>query len=360
MPRTYADLDTLILNKLADTAGATFVSAKRAYQIEESLKEISVSDPHLVYIAFKIESRYGTASSTSANNLVDTTKGQFVSTDPADEKVVYNATDKTWATITSYASTASVGLSADIFTVNDAYRIFNKRCVNKRQIYIGDVPERLKAIRAEYPTNDSPRNWRNIRLEHGGEVLELKVESVGDSNSTLSPPGDTEVIVEFSKTHVLNQLTDLGAVVANTAGYAAAATSMAVSGLQSAGVVEEGDEFHIENHRSLYMVVADVTASTAGAATLGFYPGLEAAVVNNDVITFIGSSLKPQYEEILADLVAGLLMENESPKHIGSFSAAGVNTWRDYLEAGGRKVRDARAQLRKASVWNTYRSYPTE
>ena len=126
MPRTYADMSTLVSQKLQDTGVTEFPVAEKGFEIEESLKEVSGYEGyrHIVEVAFSIESRQGTATSTSASNLVDATKSQFLSSDPTDEKVIYNDTDKTWATIISFSSTSQVGLSKDIMASGEVYYIF--------------------------------------------------------------------------------------------------------------------------------------------------------------------------------------------------------------------------------------------
>src|SRR3990167_3737312 len=139
MPRNYADEVDLIEQKLQDTSNAEFVAAEINYAMEEGLKEFSSYHPHIVEVPFSIESRHGSSTSTSASNLVDSGKSQFASADATNEKVVYNVTDHTRATIVSYSTTSQVGLSADIFTVGEQYRIFNKRCKNNKQIFIGDA-----------------------------------------------------------------------------------------------------------------------------------------------------------------------------------------------------------------------------
>src|SRR3990167_1502385 len=200
MPRSYSDLSALVSNKLADSAVSEFAAADVNYQIEESLKEITEHFPHTIEAVYKIESRYGTPSSTSANNLVDSTKGQFLAADSTDEKVVYNATRKTWATIISFSSTAQVGLSADIIkATSDQYYIFNKMSRNAKQIYVGNIIEVAEPVKAEYPANYWPRNWRNVRWQQGNRVLELDINfRPDDSDSdTSNYSARLDVIVEF-------------------------------------------------------------------------------------------------------------------------------------------------------------------
>lgn len=65
----------------------------------------------------------GSATSTSANKLVDST-ANFNSTDHLN-KTLYNSTDDTWAQITAIDSTTQVSISADIMASGEAYVIAN-------------------------------------------------------------------------------------------------------------------------------------------------------------------------------------------------------------------------------------------
>ena len=359
MPRAYADMSALISQKLQDTTPTEFTAASINFQIEECLKEISARQPHIVPVVFNIESRHGQATSTSTSNLVDATKAQFLATDPTDEKVVYNYTDHTWATIISQSSTSQVGLSADIMASGDTYFIFNKRCRNNKQLYMGGSFDPYTAIRAEYPCNCWPRNWRNVKVIEQ-DILELILDiEPDDSDSTLSNLGRTEVLVEFKRPHVLSQLTDW--VGELTADAVAGATTINVDGLGASETIEEGEEFHLENHRTLYTVTADTTLTSGGVGTsLAFFPGLEAASSDNDDITFVKSTLSPTLEGILADLCVGYLLVDQAPKYFKTIGAGGNKQWQTLLDMGERKLGIALARLSRDTPRITKRSYHSE
>jgi len=369
MPRVYADMSALISQKLQDTGVAEFLVASINYQIEECLKEIFVRFPHIVPIVFKIESRHGQDTAGTASTLTDTTKSQFLSTDPANEKVVYNSTEHTWATIISYTSTSVVGLSADIMNSGDTYFIFNKRCRNNRQINIssssynastglreGYAFDIYNALRAEYPCNSWPRNWRNIYIIND-EVIELDLDiEPDDSDSTLSNLGRTEVLVEFKRPHILSQLTDWAGEL--TADAAVGATSIAVDGMGTVEVIEEGEEFYLENKRTLYTVTKDVTMVT-GAGTLYIYPPLEAAATDNDNIHFVRSTIPPNLEDIFADLCTARLLINQAPKYFKTIGAGGADMWKSLLTLGEHKLGETLARLSMTTPRTTKRSYPS-
>jgi len=338
---------------LQDASNAEFGLPEENYGIEEGLKILGRNQNHLnlVPIVFKIESRYGNVSATSTSNLTDTTKSQFVSGDATDEKVVHNITDDTWATISSITSSSVLALNKDIFVSGERYEIYNKRCWNKRQIYIGDVTDYLYIARVEYPVG-RPRNWTLLN----NNILELDVAYIRDSNSTLTTLQEVDVLVWFAKPHVLSQLTDWAGEVNNGAGYAAGVTSIAIDNMGSTEIIEEGEMFTLENQKTIYTITADVTTS-ANAATISFYPGLEAAVVDDDDITFVKSTLLSDDEANLAEFVVAWLSVYHAPKFFSQIGALGAQTTANYSNWGERRLATVTAKLRGQTGARTTQHY---
>ncbi len=307
MSRTYADLSALVSQKLMDTGATVFAAGEINYQIEECLKELATYQPHIVEVIFQIESRHGTEEAGTANTLTDTLKAQFVATDDDNEKVIHNITDHTWAVVKTYTDESHLVLTADIMNANEQYEIYNKHCWNNHQIYIGDVIDYQDIDSVEYPIG-TKRNWKLY-----DNVLEIMVDRVADSDSTLTSLPNVDVLVRFAKPHKLSQLTDWVGEIAATGGYTQGAVSIVIDGIGTSGTVEEGEEFYLENKRLPYTVGADATIGTV-TTTLTFFPGLEDAASDNDDITFRKSTLQPNQEEILADLVAARVAINHSSK----------------------------------------------
>ena len=130
MARTYAQIEDVVQQMLQDTTLSTYDTTETGYWIEESLKEFSHYDPHLVPVLFQIESRTGSDTAGTASSLTDATKTQFLATDATNEKVIYNTIDKTWAVVLTRTSSSVMTLSADIMDLGEGYAIFNKRCWN--------------------------------------------------------------------------------------------------------------------------------------------------------------------------------------------------------------------------------------
>lgn len=305
----YSSMTTRIVTILNSAGTMEWTVAEVNSGITEGLKEYAKYQPHIVPLTLTIESRYGTCSTTSGttNSLIDTTKGQFKSTDATDEKVIYNSYDRQWAVVASTTSTAQIGLTRDIFTVNENYRIYNKRCWNEKQLYIGGMPDYVEIDSVEYPIGEH----RNFKILN--DVLEIDVESVADSDASSSKTQlpDIDVLIRFNRPHVLTPLTDLTGKLAATVDVGA--TTISGSSLQAAGTLSIGDEFYIQGLRNLYTVTTAATIATTAA--IAFYPPLEAALADTTTtFTFTKSSLSAQQEETFADLVAARLAVNKAPK----------------------------------------------
>ncbi len=359
MARTYAAMTTLVRDKIATSSTADFSVAEIDRQFEESLKDLPSyrGAEHLVPVVFKIESRNGTASTASSDNLVDTNKGQFLAEDATQEKVVHDITDDKRAVVLSFSSTAQIGISADIFSEADQYRIYNKRCWNKRQIFIGDVVDYVGIDSVEYPIGQR-RNWKIL----GNEVLELEIEdgAVRDSNagSTIARSPNVDVLVRFNKPHVLSQLTDLAGNIAASADVGA--TTLSGSSMQAAGTIEIGEEFYVENHRSLYMVVVSATIAS-NTALVTFYPGFEAKVPGTaTTFTFVKSSLLPHQEDDFAELVAANLLVNKAPKFFNEVALGGPGVDAIFEGGGYRRLRQVRRKLTRQSKPKVSHSYSRE
>ena len=303
---TYANLQDRVELNLQDTAGSIYdqgASGEIQEAMADSLRDVANYVKHIVRVVYQVESRGGSATATTTGSLVDTSNLQFVAGDV--DKVVHNTTDDTWAVITGYTSTSVLTLSKDIMVSGETYYIYNKGCHASNQINIGDVTDHLWVDHLEYPVG----TWREIE-DIDGDILTFGIDSryIDDSAETDSR---VDVHVYFNKRHKVSQLTDLAAAVYLTAGYSAGDTSMLIDGLQSSGTIEEGQEFTIQYRKEIYTVTADATIAT-NAATISFYPGLEANVDDNDVLTLKLSTLDTMTEPVFCKYAAGAVMMSKA------------------------------------------------
>lgn len=373
MAMTYAQITTRVLQILQDTGIAIYDSDETNVLIEEGLKEFSTYIPHIVGVVFQIESRTGTDVTGTDDKLTDAVKDQFLATDDENEKVIHNTTDNTWAVVTGEDEPDVLTLSDDIMDANENYRIYHRRCRNAKQIYLGSYgdykwnpADYLWVDSVEYPIG-TKRNWKVY-----GDVLEIDVDSVADSNLNVTTLPNIDVLVRFAKPHRLLQLTAktglvevMGAVYhASGAGnsYLAGGVAMPVNGFTDGQICEVGDEFYIANHRNLYTCTQQITwASQAGAGSvLHYYPPLEADAPHGDYITFVKSTLQPQHEKMLIELIVAKALISKGIDSIGEVNVGGMNTWRNFQDAGERRLGIVLSELRRMTPPKTKHTYPKD
>jgi hypothetical protein len=287
------------------SANQVFAAAELQALIPDALETLSRYCYYSTIETYQMESRTGTATSTSASHLVDATEAQFASTDVG--KIVYNSTDRTWAQITAYTSTSDITLSKDIFISGEQYEIYNAGCRNKKQINISSISHLTLEPFVEYPIG--------YRRNYGlfGDILEIDINWVDDTKNT---DAYKDALVYVRRPHFLSQLTDFAAAVNLEAGYAAGSTSIILDSLQSSGTIVAGQPVTFASTRGTYHVTADATIS-GNAATITIFPGLESAISDDCVVTLKNSTLTPHLEELLAQLLAGKAAMSKSRLSIG-------------------------------------------
>lgn len=320
-PESAANMLDLISWKLQDTSNATWTDAEILLYWPEMLRKISQFAPHIRMLEFLIESRTGTASSTTAGSLVDATNDQFVAGDVG--KIVFNTKDRTWAYIKTYSDVDTVTLSKDIMVSGEGYRIFNKNCNHQKEIYIGDLTDWLWVDKIEFPAMEDPP--REVKwIERGRDVIRLDIDEEPDN--TKNSNARNEVWIFFALRHKISQLTTL---TCRSVTAAVGATTMSVTAGQAGGVIEMGQEFTIGNERSrgIYIITANATLTAGGAGTIYFWPPLESSVDTNETLTFVPSTLTPKLEGIFADLVVGKGMMAKAPKYINQINKGGPRVY---------------------------------
>ena len=350
MSQTYASMTTLVVSKLQSGGTADYSVAEVDAHIATALGELSQYQPHLVPMRFRLESRYGADVTGTSSKLTDLVKLQFLSTDVG--KVVHNLTDDTWGVVTGYTSTSVLSISKNMMAANEEYRLYNQECWNEKQIYLGNVPENYVIESVEYPVG-TKRNWKRF-----GRVVEIDVDFVDDSDSTLDNLGKTLVLVWFSKPHVVSQLTDWQGQCAATA--ATGATTLSMNALQTSGTVHVGDEFTVMNTDGYY-VVAESSVIAASTTVVTFYPPLDSPVsASTGVYTyFTKTTLEPYQEDLTADLAASRLAIDKSPKFINSV-VIGANVWSNLLAWGEHRLAETLSRLRRSTPPKTKKRYATD
>ncbi len=351
MARTYAQIIDWVSQKLQDTGNAIWTDAELADHITNALSEISRYCPFWRIEQLPLETRHGTASTTTANTLVDSTLSQFLSTDV--DKVIYNETDKTWAIVTAYVSASSLTLSHDIMASGEAYKMFNRYCYSEKQVDISQVDDYFSIESAEYPY----RERRKVKILDQRRVLEIQYDDPLNDTAVASSSSYKDTLIHLATNHRLPNLTDYAGAVANSAGYAAAATAMSIDGLSGTETIPKDSLFTIASVRGTYRATA-AAAMSAGAGTVTFYPGLQDAAVDNDVITITSSTLTPQLEEILVDLAAGNAAVSKGRSYMNKVNIGGGMAPQELIGWGQARINTAMAKLRRLADMTPVKVYP--
>lgn len=310
--KTFGTLTTDLLQALQDDA-TIYDAAETAIRLEDAIREVSDYHPYLMREVFKIESRTGTATGTTANKLVDS-EAAFV--DPDDVgKVIHNTTDKTWADITAVDDANTLSLGTNIMVSGEAYEMYNEDCRSKKEIYIGDITDYVggkhgvledDAHAPEYPLGTK----RNVQIS--GDILTILLDA--DPNDSSESDADVEVFVWFNKKHRVSQLTDLLGAVDGTP--AASAITMDVKDFSGSEIIAEDTLFTIAGISGTYRTTQATTLSS-GAGTIYFWPGLAGAPGDGAVITVtspIGSTLNNRLERLVVGLAAAQCLMSKGLK----------------------------------------------
>ena len=168
-------------------------------------------------------------------------------------------------------------------------------------------------------------------------------------DDTKNADANKDVHLYLARQHKLNDMTDLLGTAKTTA--AAAAISMTVDGLQAtAGTVFKDTLFTVATAtgiagRLTYRVTADATI-TSNEATISFFPALEAEVAAAQVITFIGSTLTPELERIIVQIIIGEAMMSQAVPTINTVEEGGAGVSGRYYLSGEKIAEKARRQLK--------------
>ncbi len=302
MPKASALLIDETEQELQDSGNILWTAAELVIQMEDALREVSEYSPHLTMDTMEFESRTGADTAGTSGSLTDTDKSQFLATDV--NKVIYNPDDRTYAIVTAFTSTSVLVLSADIMDSGENYKMFNQDCWKNTQLYVGGVEDFVGsdngAKQVEYPIGEHPPKYRSFEVENNVLTVDYRsgIPDSGTANANI------EVNVWFNRKHQVNQLTDLVGAVDLVAGYAAGLSTIHIDTMGTSDVLVEDSEFTIAGLRGLYRLTEPTTlASNEGDIT--FYPPLQNAIANTDVITFVSSTLSRSLERQVVEFTAG-------------------------------------------------------
>ena len=198
----------------------------------------------------------------------------------------------------------------------ESYEMFNEGCRSNKEVYIGDVVDTIGinhgVIDSAYLAPEYPLGTRR-NVEVNGDVLGLLMDV--DPNDSADADAEVDVFVWFRKHHRVSQLTDLAGAIDLVAGYAAGVTTIHIDALQSSGTFAENTLFTIANCRGTYRATADATIATNECDVI-IFPALEDAIVDNAVVTIIGSTLDARLERLVVQLAAARARLSKSGMYV--------------------------------------------
>jgi hypothetical protein len=312
LAKSFSTLRDEVELELQDSANGIWTAAEVNDAIEDGLRELSLHDPYIVPYRYELETRTGSATSTTAGALVDATNTQFLATDV--QKVIYNSADRTWTVVTAFVSTSQLTLAEDIMVSGEAYEMFNKDCERNTEIYLGNIEDFQDShnhgvVSVEYPIGEKYPRWRTVEVREN--ILRVPIDfTPPNSNRADLTNRKVEVNIRVARKHQVSQNTDVSGVVDNGAGYSENDTRIHVDALADEAYVED-QEFTVTGLRGRYWLTAStMIASNEGDIT--FWPPLENALADNDVVTFLGSSLNRKQERILVELVSARVLSSKA------------------------------------------------
>ncbi|GAG55863.1 unnamed protein product, partial [marine sediment metagenome] len=211
------------------------------------------------------------------------------------------------------------------------------------------VPSYLWIDSVEYPIG-TKRNWKVY-----GDVLEIDVNSVEDSDLTLTTLPNIDVLVRFAMPHRLCRSTSLEGLVKSDGTKGSIA--VIADGFTTGQKARVGDEFHIQHLRNTYTCAEEMTHAAAGVV-LYFYPPLEAVPTADDFINFTRSTLKPHHEELFCHLVATRAVLSDYIRHINEIPKGGASVVGNYRQWAYDKLAEVLGKLDRLSPPRTKRIYP--
>jgi len=323
MPKTHAALVNEVEELLEDSSNAVWGATVVANALDAAIREFSSYSPDVALVTREFESRTGYATAATAGTLTDTTNSPFFTRDVG--KVVFNVTDNTWAIVIAWVSTSVLTLSHSIMATGEQYVMYNQDCWSPYQIYLGDITDYVDPDRGidavYYPAQGSNRTRRNFTVDHN--VLTVLYDgSIPDSSQANLGSRVVEVDIWVRRQHKVSRMTGFAAAIDLTAGYGEGATTIHVDGLVAAAeTAAEDQEFSIAGARRRYRLTQATTfASNEGDIT--FFPPLEAAFVDDIVVTFTQSSLNREQERVVVDLCAGRLSITKSTRMLQEINTA--------------------------------------
>jgi hypothetical protein len=179
----------------------------------------------------------------------------------------------------------------------------------------GDKHRLLKIDRGEYPVDQDPPNYRNVK--RWGDVITLNIDSAPSAD------GESVYLYVNQKQRLQKEVgtTDLAGAVKT--GAAAGVTSLALKSLGT-GTINKDTKLEIAGDTTDYIVIDDTTIA-GSEASVSIYPKLAAAVLADAVVTLTlsESTLDDKAETAFCHYVAGAAAISKAQDKINKVNIGG-------------------------------------
>lgn len=184
-----------------------------------------------------------------------------------------------------------------------------------------------------------------------GDIVTMDIDS--------APSAGESVYLYLAKKHILQKEVGATELTGTIKTEAAAGISYIVVTSLGTGSVKEDTQLTIESDTTTYTVITDATISGTDA-TLYITPVTSKIEVVGKVVTLSlsVSTLDPEEETLLADLVAGRAAINKAVDFVNAVNIGGVSTPQQMLTWGQNKLALTVQTLRRMATTRISQEYP--
>jgi len=201
----------------------------------------------------------------------------------------------------------------------------------------------------EYKVDEDPREFRNFT--RWGDIVTIDITSI--------PTAGESVYLYLAKKHILQKEVGASELTGTIKTEAAAGASCIVVTSLGTGTVRENTQVAVEDDTTPYTVIADATISGTDA-TIYITPVTSKIEAVGKVVTLSlsVSTLDPEQETLLADLVASKAASNKAVDFVNAVNIGGVTTPQQMLAWGNQKLALTLQRLRAIAPIRASTEYP--